>query len=46
MIKSLKKNKTSYLRNKVVNTLMKSGKKKNWRKNFIEICKVASKIDR
>lgn len=43
MIKSLKKNKTSYLRNKVVNTLMKSGKKKTGEKILLKFVKSLQK---
>jgi ribosomal protein S7 len=43
MIKSLKKNKTSYLRNKVVNTLMKSVKKKTGEKILLKFVKSLQK---
>jgi ribosomal protein S7 len=43
MIKSLKKNKTSYLRNKVVNTLMKSGRKKTGEKILLKFVKSLQK---
>lgn len=39
MIKSLKKNNTSHLRNKIVNTLMKSGKKKTGEKVLLKFLK-------
>ena len=43
MIKSLKKNKTSHLKNKIVNTLMKSGRKTTGEKILLKSLKSLQK---
>jgi ribosomal protein S7 len=43
MIKSLKKNNTLHLKNKIVNTLMKSGKKKTGEKILLKFLKSLQK---